>query len=202
MSEIVAGRRRRRRTDADRSAASILAAAKEILGTRGAASVEDIATAAGVSRQTVYAHFKTREALLSAVIDAVSEEAANEMDAARLDEGPAADALLRLLGVGWRTFRRYPLLPAGAAEENDPEADRARHSAVSDHLDRLLTRGKASGEFDQALGNPWLVDAIVALGHSAGQAVDAKQMTFEDGVDALAESVLRLCGAHGRSRTG
>lgn len=202
MSEIAAGRRRRRRTDADRSAASILNAAKEILGTRGAASVEDIATAAGVSRQTVYAHFKTREALLSAVIDAVSEEAANEMDAARLDEGPAADALLRLLDVGWRTFRRYPLLPAGAAEENDPEADRARHSAVSDHLDRLLTRGKAAGEFDQALANPWLITAIVALGHAAGQAVDAKQMTFEDGVDALAESVLRLCGAHGRSRTG
>lgn len=195
MSEVAEGRRRRRRTDADRSVASILAAAKEVLGTQGQASVEDIARAAGVSRQTVYAHFKTREALLSAVIDTVSEEAANEMDAARLDEGLAADAMLRLLDVGWQMFRRYPLLPAGAAEENDPEADRDRHSAVSDHLDRLLTRGKASGEFDRRLANPWLVSAIVALGHAAGQAVDAKQMTLEDGVDALAESVLRLCGA-------
>ncbi|KFU77065.1 DNA-binding transcriptional regulator, AcrR family [Amycolatopsis lurida] len=195
MSEVAEGRQRRRRTDADRSVASILAAAREVLGTQAQASVEDIARAAGVSRQTVYAHFKTREALLSAVIDAVSEEAANEMAAARLDEGPAADAMLRLLDVGWQMFRRYPRLPAGAAEENDPEADRDRHSAVADHLDRLLTRGKESGEFDQELANPWLVNAIVALGHAAGHAVDAKQLTLEGGVDALAESVLRLCGA-------
>ena len=34
-----------------------------------------------------------------------------------------------------------------------------------------------------------------AADHAAGLAVDAKQLTFEDGVDALAESVLRLCGA-------
>jgi hypothetical protein len=52
--------------------------------------------------------------------------------------------MLRLLDVGWRTFQRYPLLPGGAAEEADAEADHDRHLAVFDHLDRLLVRGKAS----------------------------------------------------------
>ncbi|MEU4443201.1 TetR/AcrR family transcriptional regulator [Actinosynnema sp. NPDC050801] len=194
MSEITPPRRRRRRSDADRSAGAILSAAQEVLAAQPTASVEDIAAAAGVSRQTVYAHFKTREALIGAVIDVITDEAVAEMDAAHLDEGPAAAALLRLLDASWRTFQRSPLLLTATATAPDANADRARHRPVVDHLDRLLTRGKDSGEFTDDVPTSWLATAVVSLGHAAGEAVKAGRMPLPEATEALARSVLRVCG--------
>jgi AcrR family transcriptional regulator len=196
VSDLTAPRRRRRRTDADRSVGAILRAATEILATQPAASVEDIAAKAGVSRQTVYAHFKTRDALISAVIDTITDEAVAEMDAAHPDDGPAAAALLRLLDASWRTLRRYPRLLESAAASAGTEADRDRHHAVLDHLDRVLTRGQHNGEFAGDLPTAWLATAIVALGHAAGAAVSAGQITLADATTTLARSVLRICGVN------
>ncbi|MGH3112703.1 MAG: TetR/AcrR family transcriptional regulator, partial [Gaiellaceae bacterium] len=79
--------RRRRRADAERSIAAILDAAIEVLSERPAASVEEIAGAAGVARQTVYAHYPSREALLQAVVDRALAETVAAIDAAEPDEG-------------------------------------------------------------------------------------------------------------------
>lgn len=200
MSEITTPRRRRRRADADRSVGAILRSAKEILATQPNASVEDVAAAAGVSRQTVYAHFRTRDALLSAVIDDITGEAVAAMDAARLDEGPAADALLRLLDASWRTLRRYPRLLAAAATmtTQDTDADHDRHRAVFDHLDRVLARGQRTGEFADDVDRAWLATAVVTLGHAAGDAVRTGALTPAAATDALAKSVLRVCGSANR----
>ncbi|MFE3147376.1 hypothetical protein ACFXJ6_12025 [Streptomyces sp. NPDC059218] len=50
-----------------------------------------------MTRQSVYAHFRSREQLLLAIVDRITEEIIAAMDAADLHTGPAADALLRLL---------------------------------------------------------------------------------------------------------
>ncbi|SFB05353.1 transcriptional regulator, TetR family [Amycolatopsis marina] len=202
MSELTPPRRRRRRTDADRSAAAILRAATEAFATQPNASVEDIATAAGVSRQTVYAHFKTREMLVHAVIDDVAATAVAEMADANLDEGPAADALLRLLDASWRTLQPYPLLLTLATSTVGSEADGNRHAAVFDHLGRVLARGQESGEFSREVSAAWLATAIVALGHAAGNEVAAGRMTLPDATAELAGSVLRLCGVDPRTVPG
>jgi AcrR family transcriptional regulator len=194
-------RRRRRRIDADRSASAILRAAKETLATQPHASVEDIATAAGVSRQTVYAHFKTRDALINAVVDTITDEAVAEMDAANLDEGSAAAALLRLLDSSWRTLQRYPQLMSAAVAVADPDADHTRHQAVFDHLDRVLTRGQRAGEFADDLDTSWLATAVITLGHAAGDAVSTGQTTLTDATTSLARSVLRICGVNPRTIT-
>ncbi|GAA0211188.1 TetR/AcrR family transcriptional regulator [Saccharothrix mutabilis subsp. mutabilis] len=195
MSDVT--RTRRRRADADRSAAAVLRAALALLAERPNASVEDIAAAAGVSRQTVYAHFKTRDALIGAVIDAVTAEVTSELDNARLDEGPAADALLRLLDVSWNALRRNPVLLHLSA----PEGDHARHVPVVDHLHRVLARGQESGEFTADAPIPWLAKAIVVLGHAAGEEVAAGRMSLDEMPSTLADSVLRLCGAKQAQRT-
>ncbi|KAB2343630.1 TetR/AcrR family transcriptional regulator [Actinomadura rudentiformis] len=192
MSEISASRRRRRRADADRSAAAVLQAAQRVLASEPHASIEDIATAAGVSRQTVYAHFGNRDALVRAVIDAITAETVAEMDTARLDEGSAAEALLRLLDVSWRPFQRYMRLLNVEATTTDDE--RAQHRPVVDHLQEVLTRGQRSGEFTRDLSATWLATATVSLGHAAGEAVTTGQMTIAEAARALAWSLLRLCG--------
>ncbi|MFE0024464.1 TetR/AcrR family transcriptional regulator [Amycolatopsis sp. NPDC059021] len=191
MSEITP--RRRRRADAERSAAAVLDAAMTVLARRPDASVEDVAAASGVSRQTVYAHFSSRDALLSAVVEKITAEAVAVFDAARLDEGPAAEALLRFLDAGWRMFERYPLLQG--LPSVDAETDRARHEPVLARLLGLVRRGQRSGEFDQGASPEWLLAATVALGHAAGEQVGAGRLTADAALAELRRSVLRVFGA-------
>ncbi|MGW6457382.1 TetR/AcrR family transcriptional regulator [Streptomyces sp. NPDC055078] len=188
-----------RRADARRSRAAILDAAIRLLNTRPDASVEAIATAAGVTRQTVYAHFPSREQLLTAVLDRVTEEAVAAMDAADLDTGPAAEALLRLIDASGRTARRYPVLlkKIGSLPVSRP-ADHQRHAPVADRLKRVIQRGRRTGEFDDRLPLDWLVAVTIQLGHAAGAETDAGRMSDEEAAEALHTSLLRVLGARSR----
>ena len=102
--------RRRRRADADRSRTAILAAAIVLLDEQPDASLERIAEAAHVTRQTVYAHFSSRDVLLNAALDELTAETLEAIDALNLDQGPALGNVLRLIDLAWRTFERHPLL--------------------------------------------------------------------------------------------
>ena len=184
---------RRRRVDAERSVAAILEGAVEALRRRPDASVEDMAAAAGVSRQTVYAHYSSRDAVVAAVVHRATSEVVAELD--RLDREQrrnAADALVELLAVSWRVFERYPFLVEASAAT--PGEDEERHFPVAERLTALLRRGRRTGEFDRSLPVPWVVAAIVALGHSAGTEVSSGRMSADQATTALRISVLRLVG--------
>lgn len=195
MSEITGGRRRRRRSDAERSAAAVLDAAVQVLGRHPDAKVEQVAAAAGVTRQTVYAHYPSRPLLVAAVIDHITAEAVAALDAADVDSGTVTEALMRWLDVTWRLFDRYPLLlHPSATAVNQADSER-QHAAVNERLERLIRRGQATGEFDGTLSPAWLVSATIALGHAAGGEVAAGRMTTAQTAAALRHSILRLYGA-------
>jgi AcrR family transcriptional regulator len=185
--------RRLRRADARRSIVAILDAAVRVLSERPEASIEEIAVAAGVTRQTVYAHYPSRETLLNAAIDRVAEEAVAAMDAAELDRGSPTAALLRLVNAGWQTFEYYPLLLRMSPE--DRQAERDRHEPVQEHLKRLVKRGQQTGEFDRRLSPTWLTAVTIALGHAAGEEVAAGRMVADEAIIALELSILRVFGA-------
>jgi serine phosphatase RsbU (regulator of sigma subunit) len=72
------------RSDAEHNAARVLLAAVELLRSRPDASVEDVAEAAGVSRATVYRHFRSRVELVAAAQEhALQSVDANQRDALR-----------------------------------------------------------------------------------------------------------------------
>ncbi|MGH3059607.1 MAG: TetR/AcrR family transcriptional regulator [Gaiellaceae bacterium] len=185
--------RRRRRADAERSIAAILDAAIEVLSERPAASVEEIAGAAGVARQTVYAHYPSREALLQAVVDRALAETVAAIDAAEPDEGPPVEALERLVSASWRTLERYPVLMDLRAPLT-PEEEHALHGPILERLERLIGRGQRAGDFDRRLAPAWLLAAFLGLAHAAAQEVAAGRLSAEEASDALRTSVARVFG--------
>lgn len=191
---------RNRRADARRSRAAILEAATRVLNAEPDASLETIAGAAGVTRPTVYAHFPSREQLLLAVVDRITDEAIAAMDAADPDTGPAADALLRMLDAGAQVTGRYPvLLQLISAHPVSPEADHDRHTPVADRIRRVIQRGRRTGEFDDRLPVDWLVAATIRLGHAVSEEQDAGRLSATAAPDALRTSLLRLLGATARA---
>ncbi|MDQ8704933.1 TetR family transcriptional regulator [Streptomyces sp. LHD-70] len=188
---------RRRRADAVRSRQAVLDAARHLLEKQPDAGMAAVAAAAGVTRQTVYAHFGSRDALVEAVADHVTEEAMAAMDAAEVEEGPALDALLRLQEIGWQLFERHPVLLQLGASPGHAEADRARHEPVTARLTRLIAKGQAAKEFDPDPSAAWLVAAVIALGHAAGDEVGAGRMTVAEAASELRAATVRVLGARG-----
>lgn len=191
---------RRRRADAERSRSAIVDAAVRLLGERPEASVEAIAAAAGVTRQTVYAHYPSRNEVLTAVFDRLTAETDAALDSARLDELPAATGLLRLLDVSWEIADRYPGLRHAEPPSADRRQESEQHRPITDRLERIARRGQESGEFDRGAEPRWLAAATVALGHAAGAEVAAGRMAPAAAAEALRTGVLRLYGADAEAR--
>lgn len=185
-------RGKRRRADAEQNVTAILRAAIQVLSGDPAASVEDIARAARVSRQTVYAHFPSRDALLAAVIELATTEVTEAFEAAGLEEVPAPEALTRLLQAGWQVSARYPFL--WNLPEVSPDEDLDRHGPVVERMHEIIQRGQESGDFDRRVPATWLIAAGMAIGRAAQDEVKAGRMTIEDATAAVSLSFLRLFG--------
>ncbi|WP_329005013.1 TetR/AcrR family transcriptional regulator [Kribbella sp. NBC_00709] len=178
--------RRRRRADADRSRTAILDAAVVLLDEQPDASLERIAEVARVTRQTVYAHFSSREVLLNAVLDELTRETLEGIDALGLDEGPALDKLLRLINLSWRMFEQHPLLL------HVPQTADERHDPVIERFVKLIRRGQRAGEITRELPVDWLVTALIALGHAAGESVAAGRLSTRTASKTLNATITRL----------
>jgi AcrR family transcriptional regulator len=185
---------RRRRSDARRSIDAILNAARAVLETRPDASMEDIAITAGVTRQTVYAHFPSRDTLIAALLHAAGAETIAAIDAARLDTLPPADALRQFLDIGWQLIRRHPHL-IGPALTQDPPGSNDPHHAGTARLEQIIRRGQRAGDFDRALPANWLTAAILGLFRTAAEQVAAGRLTTSKAARMLLGSTLRVCGA-------
>ncbi|MEU5156122.1 TetR/AcrR family transcriptional regulator [Glycomyces sp. NPDC021274] len=192
-------RNRRSRADAARNREAVLDAATRLLDRDPGISMEALASTAGVTRQTVYAHFASREELLAAALDRITDEAVAAMDAADLDRGPAAAALVRLIEAGDEVAQRYPGLVGLAAPLADTETDLARHSPVVDRIMQVIRRGQATGEFDPQAPPEWLAAAVIALGHAAGREAATGRLTSTQSQEALRVSLMRILDVKSQS---
>jgi TetR/AcrR family transcriptional repressor of mexCD-oprJ operon len=178
-----------RRATAERNVEAILDAAAALLGRGASASTSAVAAEAGVSRVTVYAHFPTREALLEAVVERVVRRATAAVEAARLAEGPAGEALDRLVAAGWAEIDRNRSVANAAAAELSPTALTRSHAALHEPIAALARRGQAEGEFRADLPVTWLVTAYFALMHACGEEVRAGRLAAGDAVRVLQVTV-------------
>lgn len=75
----------------------VLRSAAALLTRKSTATMDEVARAAGISRATLHRHFAGRDALVRALEALGIAECEAALDRARLDEGPAADAVRRLV---------------------------------------------------------------------------------------------------------
>src|SRR5919204_335476 len=143
-----------------RVSAAILDAAAQLLAQRGeAASMSDVAAAAGVGRATVYRYFPSREALLEELAELALATAGDRLGAAGLANVTVEEGLARavrvLVGVG-----DYFVVLARERVRPDPAQLEQRLSAP---LRALLQRGQETGVIRTDLPVSWLTDSLVAL---------------------------------------
>lgn len=144
----------------ERVAGAIVEAAARVIAMQGEqASMNDVATEAGIARATLYRYFSSRQELLEAVAALAAREAGDRLAGARLDALPTREGVVRavraLLEVG------DPLVVL-TRERVRPDA---RHltNAVEEPLRRLMERGQAAGELRVDVSPTWLTDMLLAF---------------------------------------
>lgn len=184
--------RTRRRADAERNIAAILAVARDLFGQGQSPSMAEIAHAAGVRRATLYAHFPSREELLDVVIERAITHTDEALTALALDRDPADVAVERLLRTSWPILDRHRRLRTIALAGLGPERLRRHHDRTLHHVDRLIRRGQDDGLFRTDLPLDWLIATFYAVVHTAADEANAGRLTPSDAPDLLTTTVLSL----------
>jgi AcrR family transcriptional regulator len=177
-----------------RTRAAILAATASVLATNPLATLPDIANAAGVGRTTLHRYFADRERLIhEATLDAIRVLDETVAQAAT-DQGPAIDAMRRLINAKVSIGDRVLFLFGDAiGRRNITGPDGPNREPVI----ALIKRGQDEGAFDPELSVTWIERALYALVRQGCEDANNGEMlrhtvaptvirTFERGVSARA----------------
>jgi AcrR family transcriptional regulator len=188
----------RRRADAERNIAAILDAAITCLGERPQATMAEIATAAGVGRVTLYGHFPSREALVTAALDRAVAEAAElseSVTGGMPPDAPADEVLRQHIHASWDLLDRHRRLFAVAQRLLPADTIRDHHEPGLADLDTLIARGRRDGRFRTDLPVDWLVTVVYSLMHAAAESVNAGRLDRDDAAAVIVATIIPVLGA-------
>ncbi|MDG9718260.1 helix-turn-helix domain containing protein [Streptomyces sp. DH24] len=167
----------------------VLRTAAALLSRKSTATMDEVAKAAGISRATLHRRFAGRDALVRALEALGIAECEAALDAARPDEGPASDAVRRLV----RAVEPAAGLLAFLYSENqlfEGEERNAGWTRLDDRIEALFRRGQLSGEFRIDLTPAWLTEALYGLLASAAWAVSEGRVAGKDFTHMITELLL------------
>ncbi|MGQ4490793.1 TetR/AcrR family transcriptional regulator [Streptomyces sp. 372A] len=181
------------RADTERTVQTILEAAERVLATDPAATMGQLAQAAGVARTTVHRRFATREALLDELTGWAARQFADAVDSARPDAAPPLVALYQVTANVLRVKTDWSFAMNRAVEDAHAEAART-HAEVRATCIRLFRRAQEAGVLRSDIDLDWTRRIYYALIHEA-----AKEGAEGGDADALAtrvvDTLLRGVGA-------
>ena len=182
------------RADAERTVLTILEAAERVLARDPAATMEEIAAAAGVARTTVHRRFSTREALIASLAGWASRQLEAAVDEARPDTAPPlvapyqATANVLRVKISWGFSMGTALAKGGEVEEIQ--------CRMLDTCDRLFRRLRDAGALRPDVDPVWARRVYYALIHEACQDVGTESGPYADTLATqLINTLLRGVGS-------
>jgi AcrR family transcriptional regulator len=179
-----------RRADARRSVAAILDAATRCLRDDPHVTMTAIAQAAGVGRVTLYAHFPSREALVTEVVARSIAEIDPTLEAAVADDRPADLVFRDLIRSAWQGVDQAGRFLGAVQHTLDPQQLRDQHAPALARIEQLVARGRREGVFRTDLPLPWLMTTTYALFHAAAEDIEAGRLRVEDAAKVLEATLL------------
>lgn len=167
----------------------VLRSAAALLTRKSTSTMDEVAKAAGISRATLHRHFAGRDALVRALEALGIAECEAALDAARLNEGGAGEAVRRLV----REIEPAAALLAFLYTENqlfEGEEQNQGWARLDARIAALFRRGQESGEFRIDLTPVWLTEALYGLMASGAWAVQEGRVAANDFTHMITELLL------------
>jgi len=174
---------------ATRTSSAILDTAVQVLAQRPDASMNEIASAAGVGRATVYRYFSSREALLRALATASDHELASRIAGAGLDDVPVPEALQRLLRAVLTVGDHYVVLLGDRMILGREDVEEVS-SGIELPIEALFRRGLDDGTFRPELDAHALRQLFGALAVRAIESGWLHQIGLENAAERIASIFL------------
>jgi AcrR family transcriptional regulator len=182
----------------------LLAVAEREFGAKGleGARVDDIAKAAGVTKQLVYNYYRSKDELFASLLDEASAQAMSEMVELKIDHLDPPQALRAFLNCHFDQYRRFPLLGLTVMEEN---LQHGMHISARNKFPELvpqlvgklkstLERGAASGDFRAGIDPAAFLATAVLI--TAGCFVNGHCLSVMMGVDLKTEAGMTALREH------
>jgi TetR/AcrR family transcriptional regulator, mexCD-oprJ operon repressor len=177
-----------------RTEAAIIDSAATILAMRGGvASMDEIATSAGIGRATLYRYFPNRESLLSAMAATSVQELAERISEAKLYTVPFDEGIARVVRAVLATGSKYVAVSADSARYSATYAD--FDVKVTEPMRDLFRRGIADGSLRQDLPYDIQIDLFSGLIKGALEATASGRRGIEETAAAVTSVFLRGAGA-------
>ncbi|TDD59371.1 TetR/AcrR family transcriptional regulator [Kribbella antibiotica] len=165
---------------------TILEIAAEVLTANPAASLADVAAAAGVSRTTLHNRFPTREALLLALAHDSLDRCAAAATEAGVDAATADTPAAELEAILTRVTDAF--IPLGPRIDfllqqptlNADQSLRDRIEQLDAPLERFIVHTQQAGLMARDLAPWWIVSTLYSLTYSAWEGIAAGKLAPRD----------------------
>lgn len=179
---------------------ALAAATARHLALAPAASMHELADAAGVSRATLFRRFPSRGALVAELCEAATRAYARAVDESEPEDGTPTEALARTVAALGRLASVVGLLGLQPLSEHVEASLLAQTAQADDRLRRLVRRGQESGAFRVEVDPEWVLTMLIWLMVGAADSVRLGRLTVGSAqrhlVDTLAGALLRPEARH------
>lgn len=170
----------------------LLEVVAEVLVARPAASLADVAEAAGISRTTLHKQYATREELVRAVGVWATERWEQAIE--RVADQPGTEAGLReLFAAMIECAPQLSFLWRNPAFDEDEELTQ-RYVAVQTRCLAVLDRARIGGLLAAATPDWWMLQTMYGLAYTAWESVEAGKLAPLDAPDLTVHTLLHGLG--------